>query len=41
AFAKFFPDDVDAKYKEHWESWFSQTDVDELVDLGINAVRIP
>ncbi|ESK83001.1 glycoside hydrolase family 5 protein [Moniliophthora roreri MCA 2997] len=41
AFARFFPDDVDAKYKQHWETWFTQKDVDDLVDLGINAVRIP
>ncbi|KAG6896464.1 hypothetical protein C0992_008115 [Termitomyces sp. T32_za158] len=41
AFAKAYPDIVDEKFKQHWESWFSQDDVDQLVELGLNVVRIP
>ncbi|KAG6877541.1 hypothetical protein C0993_006234 [Termitomyces sp. T159_Od127] len=41
AFAKAYPDTVDEKFKKHWESWFSQDDVDQFVELGLNVVRIP
>ncbi|KAF8810492.1 glycoside hydrolase family 5 protein [Phlegmacium glaucopus] len=41
AFAQAYPDTVDAKFKEHWETWFTQDDVDQLVGAGINTVRIP
>ncbi|KIK57091.1 glycoside hydrolase family 5 protein [Collybiopsis luxurians FD-317 M1] len=30
-----------AAFKAHWDSWFSQSDVDTLKGLGINTVRIP
>ncbi|KAH0583081.1 hypothetical protein H2248_010968 [Termitomyces sp. 'cryptogamus'] len=41
ALAKAYPDTVDEKFKKHWESWFSQDDVDQFVELGLNTVRIP
>ncbi|KAJ3887651.1 glycoside hydrolase family 5 protein [Lentinula edodes] len=41
SFAKAFPSTVDAIFKTHWESWFNQTDVSALKNLGINTVRIP
>ncbi|KIL57356.1 glycoside hydrolase family 5 protein [Amanita muscaria Koide BX008] len=41
AFAKAYPDTVDEKFNEHWSSWFTQSDVDQLVAAGINTVRIP
>ncbi|KIK57090.1 glycoside hydrolase family 5 protein, partial [Collybiopsis luxurians FD-317 M1] len=28
-------------FQAHWDSWFSQTDVNTLKSLGINTVRIP
>ncbi|KAL0568264.1 hypothetical protein V5O48_013724 [Marasmius crinis-equi] len=40
-FAKAYPDTVDQQFEKHWETWFNQPDVDELVRLKINAVRIP
>ncbi|KAG5728664.1 hypothetical protein E4T56_gene4893, partial [Termitomyces sp. T112] len=30
ALAKAYPDTVDEKFKKHWESWFSQDDVDQF-----------
>ncbi|KAF8909279.1 glycoside hydrolase family 5 protein [Gymnopilus junonius] len=41
AFAEVYPDTVDEKFKTHWESWFNQPDVDQLVNSGINTVRVP
>ncbi|KAI4525095.1 glycoside hydrolase [Schizophyllum commune Loenen D] len=41
AFVKAYPDTADQIFNEHWSTWFSQDDVDELVRLGINTVRIP
>ncbi|KAH7874015.1 glycoside hydrolase family 5 protein [Lentinula edodes] len=41
SFAEAFPDTVDAIFKTHWETWFNQTDVSTLKNLGINTVRIP
>ncbi|KAK0466792.1 glycoside hydrolase family 5 protein [Desarmillaria tabescens] len=40
-FARAYPDTVDAKFAEHWSSWFNQSDVNDLVEAGINTVRIP
>lgn len=36
-----YPDTADTLFKKHWETWFTQSDVDQLVELGINTVRIP
>ncbi|KAN0088223.1 glycoside hydrolase family 5 protein [Tylopilus felleus] len=42
AFAKAYPDDVvDEKFAEHWDTWFTQDHVGQLVDAGINTVRVP
>ncbi|KAF8075187.1 glycoside hydrolase family 5 protein [Lyophyllum atratum] len=41
AFAKAYPDTVDKKFNQHWNTWFSQSDVNQFVDLGLNTVRIP
>lgn len=41
AFAEAYPDTVDEKFEEHWNTWFTQDDVNELKGLGINTVRIP
>ncbi|KAL1677078.1 glycoside hydrolase superfamily [Schizophyllum commune] len=41
AFVKAYPDTADQIFNEHWSTWFNQEDVDELVRLGINTVRIP
>ncbi|KAI5895668.1 glycoside hydrolase [Schizophyllum commune H4-8] len=41
AFVKAYPDTADQIFDEHWSTWFSQDDVDQLVRLGINTVRIP
>jgi aryl-phospho-beta-D-glucosidase BglC (GH1 family) len=32
---------ANAAFQKHWRSWLNQTDIDTLVELGINAVRIP
>ncbi|KAK7026515.1 hypothetical protein VNI00_015595 [Paramarasmius palmivorus] len=39
--AQAYPDTVDDMMAHHWDTWFNQTDVDQLVDLGLNTVRIP
>ncbi|GLB41592.1 putative glycosyl hydrolase 5 (cellulase A) family protein [Lyophyllum shimeji] len=41
AFTQAYPDTADRKFEEHWNTWFTQDDVDKLVELGINTVRIP
>ncbi|KAF6753558.1 glycoside hydrolase family 5 protein [Ephemerocybe angulata] len=40
-FARAYPKTVDATLKKHWQTWFTQTDVDTLKAAGINTVRIP
>ncbi|KLO07787.1 glycoside hydrolase family 5 protein [Schizopora paradoxa] len=41
AFTRAYPDTADAIFDDHWETWFTQSDVDKLVEYGINTVRIP
>ncbi|THU82400.1 glycoside hydrolase [Dendrothele bispora CBS 962.96] len=41
AFVQAYPNTADQKFNEHWDTWFTQDDVNELKDLGINTVRIP
>ncbi|KAF8957115.1 glycoside hydrolase family 5 protein [Flammula alnicola] len=41
AFAEAYPKTVDEKFKGHWETWFTQDDVNQLVNAGINTVRVP
>ncbi|KAE9386983.1 family 5 hypothetical beta glucosidase from glycoside dehydrogenase [Gymnopus androsaceus JB14] len=37
-FAKAFPDTVDGIFAKHWDTWFTQDDVDTLKSLGINTL---
>ena len=32
---------TNAVFKKHWETWFTQDDVDSIVDAGMNTIRIP
>lgn len=32
---------ADEVFREHWETWFSDSDVRDIVDAGLNTVRIP
>jgi len=41
SFAKAYPDTVDAKFAEHWDTWFTKDDVEALTAAGINTVRVP
>ncbi|THG99802.1 hypothetical protein EW026_g2630 [Hermanssonia centrifuga] len=41
AYAQAFPNTVDANFDQHWSTWFTQDDVNQLAAAGINTVRIP
>lgn len=41
SFAKAYPDTVDTKFAQHWDTWFTQDDVNTLKAAGINTVRVP
>ncbi|KAG2072055.1 glycoside hydrolase family 5 protein [Suillus decipiens] len=41
SFAKAYPDTVDTKCAQHWDTWFTQDDVSALKAAGINTVRVP
>ncbi|KAG1896181.1 glycoside hydrolase family 5 protein [Suillus fuscotomentosus] len=41
SFAKAYPDTVDATFAQHWDTWFTQDDVNTLKEAGINTVRVP
>ncbi|KAF9234095.1 glycoside hydrolase family 5 protein [Melanogaster broomeanus] len=41
SFAEAYPDTVDQTFARHWDAWFTQDNVNELKDAGINTVRIP
>jgi len=41
AFAKAYPDTVDTIFAKHWDTWFTQDDVNTLKAAGINTVRVP
>ncbi|CAE6475752.1 unnamed protein product [Rhizoctonia solani] len=32
---------ADQVFEEHWKTWFTEKDVDAIVDAGLNSVRIP
>lgn len=32
---------TNAAFQSHWDSWFTQSDVDQIVADGLNTVRIP
>ncbi|KAG1884234.1 glycoside hydrolase family 5 protein [Suillus subluteus] len=41
SFAKAYPDTVDTIFAKHWDTWFTQDDVNTLKAAGINTVRVP
>ncbi|KAF9234083.1 glycoside hydrolase family 5 protein [Melanogaster broomeanus] len=41
SFAKAYPKTVDATFARHWDTWFTQDDVSQLENAGINTVRVP
>ncbi|KAG1830478.1 glycoside hydrolase family 5 protein, partial [Suillus subalutaceus] len=41
SFARAYPDTVDAEFAQHWDTWFTQDDVNTLKAAGINTVRVP
>ncbi|EJF64330.1 glycoside hydrolase [Dichomitus squalens LYAD-421 SS1] len=41
SFVEAYPDTADAKFQQHWETWFTQDDVNDLASNGINTVRVP
>lgn len=41
SFAKAYPDTVDTTFAQHWDTWFTQDDVNTLKAAGINTVRVP
>lgn len=41
AFAMAYPDTVDQTFAKHWDSWFTQSDLQDLQNAGINTLRIP
>lgn len=38
---KAYPQTADQIFDKHWRTWFTETDVQRLKELGINTVRIP
>jgi hypothetical protein len=38
---KAYPDTADKIFDQHWQTWFTEADVQRLKELGINTVRIP
>lgn len=41
ALAKKYPDAVDDRFAKHWDTWFTQNDIEALKVAGINTVRLP
>ncbi|KAI6041889.1 glycoside hydrolase family 5 protein [Pisolithus marmoratus] len=41
AFAMAYLDTVDQTFAKHWDSWFTQSDLQDLKNSGINTLRIP
>ncbi|KAH7909702.1 glycoside hydrolase family 5 protein [Hygrophoropsis aurantiaca] len=41
AFSHAYPATVDSKFAEHWDTWFTQDDVKQLQEAGINTIRVP
>ena len=41
ALVKAYPDTADEKFAKHWDTWFTQDELNTLVAAGINTVRIP
>ncbi|THH08906.1 hypothetical protein EW146_g8839 [Bondarzewia mesenterica] len=40
-FTQKYPDTADQAFAKHWSTWFTQDDVNQLQDAGINTVRVP
>ncbi|KAI0714174.1 glycoside hydrolase family 5 protein [Cerioporus squamosus] len=36
-----YPETAHDKFEKHWSTWFTQSDVDALAEVGINTIRIP
>lgn len=34
-------EETNSAFQDHWESWLTQDDVDDMADAGLNAIRIP
>lgn len=32
---------ADAVFQKHWETWFTQSDVQNIRNAGLNTVRVP
>ncbi|KAG2106935.1 glycoside hydrolase family 5 protein [Suillus discolor] len=41
SFAQAYPDTVDTTFAQHWDTWFTQDNVNTLKAAGINTVRVP
>ena len=41
AFARAYPNTVDEKFAQHWDTWFTESHVQQIVEAGINTVRVP
>ena len=39
--AKANPNNAQQIFEPHWQSWFTQADVQRLKELGMNTVRVP
>ncbi|KAL5410855.1 hypothetical protein PMIN04_010490 [Paraphaeosphaeria minitans] len=38
---KLGQDGADAAFKQHWDTWITEEDLDKMKEYGINAVRVP
>ncbi|CCM02655.1 uncharacterized protein FIBRA_04759 [Fibroporia radiculosa] len=41
SYTKTYPDIANEEFAKHWSTWFTQADVNQLVEDGINTARIP
>ncbi|EJD41194.1 glycoside hydrolase family 5 protein [Auricularia subglabra TFB-10046 SS5] len=39
--AKSLGRDTDRVFRQHWDTWFNQSDINRIVAAGLNTVRIP
>jgi glucan endo-1,6-beta-glucosidase len=38
---KLGQDRADTVFQEHWQTWFAESNVQAIVDAGLNTVRVP
>ncbi|KAL5392764.1 hypothetical protein DPSP01_000464 [Paraphaeosphaeria sporulosa] len=38
---KLGQDGADAAFKQHWDTWITEEDLDKMKEYGINAIRVP